>query len=191
MVEALGILFGAALIHNLVLERMLGMLPLVAVSRKHQTALTAAVITLITIVCTTPAVFALHAYLLQPLDLGHLLLPVALVAIVTLVETADRLLLRASPQMHERYVVYLPMVRFNSAVLGSGLFAVYQVSSFWQAIVLACGAGLGFALVTVATGAIRERLAMAAAPAAFRGVPLVLLSLSLFAMGMMGLTGRA
>jgi Na+-translocating ferredoxin:NAD+ oxidoreductase RnfA subunit len=35
----------------------------------------------------------------------------------------------------------------------------------------------------------RERLTMSEVPAAFRGIPLVLLSLSLFAMGLMGLAG--
>lgn len=185
--ETVSILISAVFIHNLVLDRMLGVLPMVAVSRKLETATDTALVVAAVMLVTTPVIYLLQARLLEPLQLAHLTPPVAFLAILTLIQVADGLLQRRQPVLHKRYAVYVPLVRINSAILGAGLFAVQSVESLWLAVMYGLGSGLGFAGITVLTGAMRERLATTDAPDAFRGIPLVVLSLALLAIGLLGL----
>jgi electron transport complex protein RnfA len=186
--DTVSILLGTVFVHNLVLDRMLGILPMVGVSRKLETATDTAVVVAAVLLVTTPLVFLLQSWLLEPLNLAHLAPAIAFVMVLTCIQVAEGLLQRRLPALHKRYAVYVPLIRMNSAILGAGLFAAQSVESLWLAVVYGLGSGLGFAAITVLTGAMRERLATLDAPHAFRGIPLVLLSLALMAIGLLGLT---
>jgi electron transport complex protein RnfA len=92
-----------------------------------------------------------------------------------------------SEQLHRLLGAFLPLVAVNAAVLGVAAleFGYGRVpqASLAQAATAATGFGLALVLFVV----LRERVAAADAPHAFRGAPLLLVTAGLMALAFMGL----
>jgi electron transport complex protein RnfA len=186
MIDFLAVLLGAALANNLVLDHLLGVGLAAATTRKIEVAAGMAVTSGLVMVAASVLGYLVHAYVLSPGGYEHLQLLVFVLLILAIVSAVDLYVRLRAPSVWESYRVFLPLTVVNSGVLGAVLVTVRDGTSLWNALCLAAGLAAGFALVLVSLAAIRSRLEVADVPAAFRGLPIALVSLGLMAMAALG-----
>jgi electron transport complex protein RnfA len=87
--------------------------------------------------------------------------------------------------------LYIPLVATNCAVLGVALINTAASRSFVAALFYGAGAAAGFALALVLFAALRERLAYADVPVAFRGAAITFVTAGLLSLAFMAFTGFA
>ena len=94
---------------------------------------------------------------------------------------------RRYPVWYRRVRRLLPLAAFNNVVVGAALVTNYQLAgSFFPAVGIAAGAALGFVLVSALSAEALERMDNPDMPAAFRGLPGMLVYLGLLALALMG-----
>lgn len=190
MISELGlILIGALLVNNVVLVQFLGLCPFLGVSSRYPPALalgaaTAFVLTLTTVIC-----HGLYQFVLAPLGLEVLRIIVFITVIAAVVQGTEQVLRATSPLIHAVLGLYLPLITTNCAVLGVVLLTVDQSLGVMATLAHSLGAALGFALVITLYAALRERLAQAAIPPAFRGTPITLVTAGILSLGFTGFAG--
>ena len=82
--------------------------------------------------------------------------------------------------------IFLPLITTNCAVLGVALLNVQQQHGFFESAVYGFGAALGFSMVMILFAAIRERIAVADVPEAFKGSAIALVTAGLMSLAFMG-----
>ena len=189
MTDLVLVLVGSLLVNNFVLAQFLGLCPFMGASQALSTATAMGLAT--TFVLTTAAAvsWVVFHYLLVPAGLEYLNIIAFIVVIATTVQLTERYVQAANPLLHRSLGIYLPLITTNCAVLGVALLATSEGRSFVQTLTFATGAALGFTLVMILFAAMRERLAAAAIPAAFRGTPVTLVSAGIMALAFMGFKG--
>ena len=185
------ILIGALLVNNFVLVQFLGLCPFMGMSGRYPPALAMGFATAFVLTLSAAVSHVVYHLVLVPLDLAFLRIIVFITVIASIVQFTERVLRATSPLVYEVLGLYLPLITSNCAVLAVALLAVGQSLSFLQTLVYSLGAALGFALVMVLFAALRERLEHATVPAAFRGVPIALVTAGILSLGFMGFTGMA
>ena len=183
------ILVSAALVNNFVLVQFLGLCPFLGVSDRYPPATALGLATACVLSLTAALAHGVEHWVLAPLELEFLRLIVFITLIAAVVQFTERVIRATSPVLHAVLGLYLPLITSNCAVLGVALLAVGQDLSFLGTLVYSVGAGLGFALVIGLFAALRERLARAAVPSAFAGIPIALVSAGILALGFMGFAG--
>ncbi len=178
-----------ALAGNLALEYQLGLCPLLALSRRYEVAQDMAFVTLVVVPLLAVAGYAVQAGVLAPLELAAWQLPAWVLVFFLVLRLLELTVLRLLPRLHEQYAVFLPMFRINCLVLGAALLAVEKFDGFFAAVLGGLGMAAGYALVLLMLAALRERLALAETPAAFRGAPITVITLGLMSLGWQGLKG--
>ena len=78
--------------------------------------------------------------------------------------------------------MYFPLIALNSAVLGLALEAGAKGYSYGQTLAAALGVGLGFLVALLLMNGVQSRIEEKHIPAAFRGLPISLLTASIIAM---------
>ncbi len=183
------VFIGAAFVNNFVLVRFLGLCPFMGVSTQYQSALgmgfaTAFVLTLSSIVS-----YLVNTYLLQPLELEYLKTLSFILVIAVTVQVTEMILHKSSPLLYQVLGLFLPLITTNCAVLGVALLNVQQQHSLMESAFFGFGAAFGFGLVLALFSAIRERLEMADVPAAFKGLPIALMTAGIMSLAFMGFSG--
>ncbi len=138
-------------------------------------------------VVTTAVFYPIDALL--PLEWQYRMLRPLIVIVLTALLYIGTVLLtiRRYPVWYRRVRRLIPMAAFNNIVVGAALVTNYQLEvSFLPAIGIAAGAALGFVLVSALSAEALERMDNPDTPAAFRGLPGVLVYLGLFALALMG-----
>ena len=189
MADALLILLSAALVNNFVLVQFLGLCPFVGTSGRLETAVPMTLATMFVLAVATLATALVHRYLLLPLGIEYLRIVAFIVLIAGTVQFTELFVRAASPVLHRMLGIYLPLITTNCAVLGVTLIAVDSGQGIAGTLLLALGAGLGFGIAITAFAALRERIHDAAAPRAFRGPPLALVTVGFMALASYGLRG--
>ncbi|MGI9337842.1 MAG: Rnf-Nqr domain containing protein [Gammaproteobacteria bacterium] len=142
----------AALRDNVATVRMLALCPMLAVSVSLGASATLGLITALVMAISGAAVALVRG---QTPDAVRL--PVFLVIVAAIVGAADVIVAAASPEMHRRLDIYLPLVITNCAVLARlELFA--RNNPPVAAAVDGLFAGLGMAVVLCALAFLREGL---------------------------------
>ena len=199
MQEIALVLLSTVLVNNVLLVQTLGVSSLLGMSAQGMSApegssrldrvpgLAAA--TSLLLVVSAAVNHLLYHWLLVPLELGYLALPVFVLVIVL----ATQLILTGSRRLDLRYHRNLktlhPLLMANAAILGVTLLNVADTSSLALALLRALGAGIGFSVVLVLFAGLREQLTAAAMPAPFRGPAIALISAGLMALAFMGFVG--
>ena len=133
--------------------------------------------------------------LFYPLDLllpyewqFRMLRPLVIILLTALLYIGTVLVaIRRYPTWYRRIRRLLPLAAFNNIVVGAVLVTNHQLAvSFLPAIGIAAGAALGFMLVSALSAEALERMDNPDTPAAFRGLPGMLVYLGLFALALMG-----
>lgn len=183
------ILLGAAFINNVVLERLIGTDPALAFTHRQDVAGGLCLTMLVLLPLATMCSWLLDRFLLLPLRMEYLGLPVLVSAILIISLLLKQYAYRLHRKRGQTIRVFLPAAAINTTVLGVMLLQRESAHTLMQALAFGLGAALGFALVLMLLSHATERLETADVPAPFRGPPIQLLTLAVMAMAFMGFTG--
>jgi electron transport complex protein RnfA len=111
---------------------------------------------------------------------------VFILVIAALVQMVEIVLKKVSPALYQALGIFLPLITTNCAVLGVAILMVQKDMDLLTGVIYSVATALGFALALVLFAGIRERLEVEDVPAAFRGVPIALITAGLLAMAFMG-----
>jgi electron transport complex protein RnfA len=191
MGELLLIALGAALVNNFVLVQMLGVCPFISGSRRVESAigLSLAMGLVLTIAAGTTQL--VDRYLLRPYEIEYLRLFALLLVIGLAVGVVEAAIRRLSPVLQRVLGLYVPLVATNCAVLGVALINTAASRSFVAALFYGTGAALGFGLALTLFAAMRERVAVADVPVAFRGAPITFITAGILSLAFMAFAGFA
>ncbi len=183
------IAIGSALVNNVVLSQFLGLCPFLGVSKKTKTAsgMGAAVIFVITISSFLASV--IYEFILVPLNITYLNTIVFILVIAALVQFVEMVLKKLSPALYNALGVYLPLITTNCAVLGVALTNVSKSYDILTSTVNGFATALGFTIAIVILAGVRERTEHNDIPAAFKGMPITLITAGLMAIAFIGFSG--
>ena len=189
MTELVLILVGAVLVNNFVLAKFLGLCPFLGVSRKVETAMGMGLATTFVLTISSVCAYLINRYILAPLELEYLRTIAFILVIAAVVQFTEMVVHKTSPLLYQVLGIFLPLITTNCAVLGVALLNVQEHHGFLESAVYGFGAAAGFSLVLVLFAQMRERLAAADVPAAFRGAPIALITAGLMSLAFMGFSG--
>lgn len=189
MKEYLILLFGTALVNNVVLVQFLGLCPFMGVSNKVDTALGMGFATTFVLTLATACSWILQHYLLIPLGVEYLRILSFILVIAGVVQFTEIVVRSLSPILYQTLGIFLPLITTNCAVLGVALLNIQQAHSFFQSLLYGLGSSMGFVLVLLVFAGLRERLALSEVPALFAGPPIALITAGLLSLAFMGFVG--
>jgi electron transport complex protein RnfA len=182
------LLVSTVLVNNVVLVRMLGLCPFMGVSRKLEAAIGMGAATAFVLTLASGSSHLINL-LLVALDLAYLRTLSFIVVIAAIVQFTEMVIHKTSPVLYQSLGIYLPLITTNCAVLGVPLLNVQAQHSFAEALVFGLGSALGFSLILILFGAMRERLEGADVPLPFRGTAIALGTAGLMSLAFMGFGG--
>jgi electron transport complex protein RnfA len=183
------VFLSAILIHNVLLNRFLGICPFIGTSKETRTALGMSGGVIFVIMLASIVTWLLHRYVLVPLDLVYLRTIAFILVIAALVQFIEMFISKASPVLYRALGIYLPLITTNCAVLGVAILNVQEELNFEESLVRALGVAFGFSLVLLIMATIRERLSLVSVPKAFKGAPLTFILAGILAVTFMGFVG--
>jgi electron transport complex protein RnfA len=105
------------------------------------------------------------------------------------VQFTEMAIRKMSPGLHQVLGIYLPLITTNCAVLGVALLNVQEQHNLVESMLYGFGSAAGFTLVLALFAGLRERLRLAAVPAAFNGAPIAFLTAGFLSLAFMGFAG--
>jgi electron transport complex protein RnfA len=187
--EQILILIGAGLASNLVLDHMLGVDPVVAVSRSIRPATNLALLMLLVLPVTTTGASLLNSLVLIPYDLAWLQITATVLITPVLILLMTGLTARIRPALYARIELYVPILLVNCSVFGVALLDSRHPYEPVNSLFFGLGSAIGFGIVILLISAIRERIAVADVPVRFQGMAILLITLGLMSMAFMGFNG--
>ena len=189
MTAYLFILLGTVFVNNVVLVRILGLCPFMGVSRKLETAFGMGAATTFVLTLGSGTSYLIERFLLAPFDLAYLRTIAFILVIAGIVQLTELAIRKGSPVLHQTLGIYLPLITTNCAVLGVPLLNVSQRHDLLESLLFGFGSAIGFSLVLVLFGAMRERLEGADVPVPCRGNAIALITTGLMSLAFMGFAG--
>ncbi|MBE6034444.1 MAG: electron transport complex protein RnfA [Clostridiales bacterium] len=189
MKELIMIMMSVILVDNFVLSQFLGICPFLGVSKKLDSATGMGIAVTFVMVLATAVTWPIQILLLEKNNIGYLQTVVFILVIAALVQLVEMILKKYVPSLHKSLGVYLPLITTNCAVLGVTIMNIDDGLSYIQSVCNALGAGVGFLLAMVLFAGMRQKMETCDVPAAFKGVPMVLIGASILSMAFMGFSG--
>lgn len=179
------------LVDNFVLSQFLGICPFLGVSKKMDSATGMGVAVTFVMVLATAATWPIQKFLLDAYGIGYLQTVVFILVIAALVQFVEMFMKKFMPALQKALGIFLPLITTNCAILGATINAINYDYTFIQSIVYALGAGVGYGLAMVLFAGVREEKLWdeSGVPAAFKGVPMVLVSATILSLSFMGFSG--
>jgi Na+-translocating ferredoxin:NAD+ oxidoreductase subunit A len=191
MSELLLIALGAALVNNFVLVQLLGVCPFIGGAQRVDAAIALGLAMALVLALTAGATQLVDQYVLRPYGLEHLRLFALLLVVGAAVGGTELALRKFAPVLQRVLGLYFPLVATNCAVLGVALINTAASRSFVAALFYGTGAALGFGLALTLFAGLRERVATADVPIAFRGAPITFVTAGILSLAFMAFTGFA
>ena len=189
MTELALILISTILVNNFVLVKFLGLCPFMGVSRKLETATGMGLATTFVLTLSSVCSYLVDTYILIPLGIEYLRTIAFILTIAVVVQFTEMVVHKTSPVLYQVLGIFLPLITTNCAVLGVALLNVQEKNGFLESAVYGFGAAVGFSLVLSLFAAVRERVAVADVPVAFRGPAIALVTAGLMSLAFMGFAG--
>lgn len=189
MNELIAIFLGMVLINNFILVRFLGLCPFFGVSKKLGSAVSMGIAVTFVMTIASIATWLIYHYILIPFDMEYMYIIIFILVIATLVQIIELFIKKTNIALYFSFGIYLPLITTNCAVLGITLILIYQDYSFLGSVVAALGGGLGFTLVLTMMSGIREKLELANAPKAMKGLPIAFIIATLLGLAFSGFGG--
>ena len=183
------IFLSAALVHNYVLNRFLGICPFIGVSKNSSAAFGMGMAVIFVMTIASMATWMIQHYLLIPLNISFLQTITFILVIATLVQFVEMVIAKISPALQQALGIYLPLITTNCAVLGVATINSNSNLDFIGSIVNGRGAGVGFTIALLLMSAIRERLDLTDVPECMKGIPIAFIIAGLMSLAFMGFTG--
>ena len=189
MSEYLLILVSTILVNNFVLVQFLGLCPFMGVSNKLETAMGMSLATTFVLTLSSVCSYLVYTYLLAPLNLDFLKTITFILVIAVVVQFTEMVVRKTSPVLYRVLGIFLPLITTNCAVLGVALLNLNRNNNFIESVLYGFGAAVGFSLVLVLFAAMRERIAVADVPVAFRGAAIGMVTAGLMSLAFLGFPG--
>jgi Na+-transporting NADH:ubiquinone oxidoreductase subunit E len=190
MPESLSIFIAAITSHNLALTYILGMCPMIGVSKNLNTAVGMGISVTFVIMLTAAINWPIYNYILVPTNSTILEFVVFIVTIGASVQLLEMILERFLPALYRAFGIFLPLITVNCVVLSISLFMVLRNYSFVTTLVFAFGSSIGWLLAIAMVAAIREKLDLVGdVPRGLQGPGIVMVILGILALGFMGFGG--
>lgn len=189
MKEILLIAFAAIITENFIFSRFLGICPFLGVSEKPSTAAGMGFAVMFVMTVSSALTWLVYEFILVPSGLEYIKTIAFILIIAALVQIIEMFLKKFVPALYQALGIYLPLITTNCAVLGAALLNIQNGFSFIESVVFGLSAAIGFTVALLVFAGVRERLRFATPPAAFRGVPILLISAGLIAMAFSGFSG--
>ena len=128
-----------------------------------------------------------------PLEIRAQLRPLAYVAAIAVVCTAEELVLGLGRRLPiaGKLLRIVPVAALNSCVLGTVLVERTQSFTLMQSLGFGLGSGVGYLLAVLLVTEAQHRLRSKAIPSAFRGLPITLVYIGVLALAIYGFTGHS
>lgn len=185
-------LFTASILnHNIALTYILGMCPLIAVSKniKNAKGMGLAVVFVVTI--TGMINWPIYA-LLKATDTTQLALLVFIITIAATVQFLEMFIDKFFPALYNAFGIFLPLITVNCVVLAVSLFFVNRTYTFSETTVFSFGSAVGWMLAIVLLAGIREKMAIVSdLPKGLEGRGIVFIVLGILSLAFIGFTGLA
>ena len=191
MKELLIILVSSAIVHNVVLSQFLGLCPFFGVSKKTETAVGMGGALVFVITLSSFVTGLIYKFILVPSGMEYLQTIVFILVIASLVQFVEMFMKKYMPALQKALGIYLPLITTNCAVLGATILSISNNYTFAQSIANAAGAGFGYLVAMVMFAGIREEKLWdeSGVPAAWKGIPLILVSATILSLSFMGFSG--
>jgi Na+-translocating ferredoxin:NAD+ oxidoreductase subunit A len=177
------------LIDNVLLSRFYGICSFIGVGNKVKSAVSMGVAVVFVIVFSALICYPIYYYVLVPADLKFMDTVVYILVIASLVQIVGLFIKKYSPALYKSLGIYLPLITTNCAVLGVVQENTDTALDFGMSMANALGTSVGYLLMIFVFACIRTRLDTYSTPRAFKGIPIALITASIMALAMMGLTG--
>ena len=177
------------LINNILLAQYLGNCPFLGTSKKMETAIGMSMAVVFVLVLAGVITWLTNTFFLVKFDLEYLRTVAFILVIASLVQFVEMFLKKSIPALYAGLGIFLPLITTNCAVLGVALLNVQQQHGFFESAVYGFGAALGFSMVMILFAAMRERIAVADVPEAFKGSAIALITAGLMSLAFMGFAG--
>lgn len=183
------IIISAVFINNYCLSQFMGICPFLGVSKKIDSALGMGCAVTFVMVFATIITYPIYLFILVPFELGYLSTVIFILIIALFVQLVEMVLKKYIPALYSSLGVYLPLITTNCAVLGVTLTNIETYSHFYEAVVNALGAGLGFLLALMLFSGVRKRIENNDVAKTFAGVPITLIAAAIVSLAFMGFAG--
>ncbi len=176
-------------IQNSILERALGANVLLYAARKKDSLVGISVgITLITTISAIPVYFVDNA--LGGEEFYYLIAPPVYVGIISLIYTLSLIIIwRISPRAFRNIRKYVHLSVFNCSVIGGLFLCSAQGGDIFTYLGYGFGTGIGFLLAAYLIYIAYDRFTSELVPAAFRGMPIMLVYVGILALAFYAFVG--
>ena len=191
MANLIIIFLSIVFVNNFLLSQFLGICSFLGVSNKMSSAVGMSGAVVFVMVLAEAVTWPIQQ-LLDKFGIGYLQTVVFILVIAALVQFVEMFMKKFLPSLQKALGIYLPLITTNCAILGATINAITFEYSFAQSMIYSFGAGCGYAVAMILFAGIREEKLNDlgdAVPAAFRGVPIILISATIMSLSFMGFTG--
>lgn len=178
------------LVNNFLLSQFLGICSFLGVSNKMDSAVGMSGAVIFVMVLAELVTWPIQQ-ILNKFDIGYLQTVVFILVIASLVQFVEMFMKKYMPALQKALGIFLPLITTNCAILGATINAINFNYSYIESIVYAFGAGVGYMVAMVLFAGVREEKLWddSGVPAAFKGVPMVLVSATILSLSFMGFSG--
>ena len=189
MLNPFALFFASIFTSNILLANFLGMCSFISISKdmKSSNGLGMAVTVVLTI--TTALNWVILNYVLIPLNVEYLRYIVFIIAIAAVVQMLEMIIDRVSQSLYMSFVIFLPLITVNFAILVVSLFMDIPSYTFLLSVIYGLGSGLGWWLAIMALSAIRKKTEKAPVPAGLKGPGITVITIGFMAMAFIGFSG--
>ena len=191
MANLIIIFLSIVFVNNFLLSQFLGICSFLGVSNKMSSAVGMSGAVVFVMVLAEAVTWPVQQ-LLDKFGIGYLQTVVFILVIAALVQFVEMFMKKFLPSLQKALGIYLPLITTNCAILGATINAISFEYSFAQSMIYSFGAGCGYAVAMILFAGIREEKLNDLGdnvPAAFRGVPIILVSACIMSLSFMGFTG--
>ena len=183
------ILFGTALVNNIVVIQAIGVDPALAYSRKIDVAFGLSCAMLVMLPLVTLCGYLINTWLIIPFNIEYLRLVIFVMLIIVISFCIKLWFKKINESLNDLIKIFFPYAIINTTVLGTLLLSQQFSGNIFMSLGYGLGTATGFSIVLVLLTAITERLEAAEVPVAFQGLPILLITLGLLSMAFLGFTG--
>jgi electron transport complex protein RnfA len=183
------ILLAGLLTENMILSKFLGICPFLGTSKKIDTAFSMSVAVTLVMIIATAVTYPLYAYVLTPLGLQYLQTLLFILVIAAIVQLLEITLKKYIKSLYQALGIYLPLITTNCAVLGITMLNFTKGYNYFDSLINALAAGLGFMLAMVIFAGVRERLDRSDIPEFLKGLPITLIAAAIVSLSFLGFVG--
>lgn len=190
MIKIIIIFMSMILVNNFLLQQFLGICSFLGVSNKMDSSVGMSGAVIFVMVLAEAVTWPIQQ-VLNRFDIGYLQTIVFILVIASLVQFVEMFMKKYMPALQKALGIYLPLITTNCAVLGATILSISNNYTFAQSIANAAGAGFGYLVAMVMFAGVREEKLWdeSGVPAAWKGIPLILVSATILSLSFMGFSG--